>query len=64
MIETIYGIDKWDDIRREWRPYRVVEGDLEDAAEVLNTLEGFFPGFEFKIAQYEVQEITHVMEIE
>lgn len=56
----IYGVEKWDDQRKEWLPQRFDCGDLEEVGEVINLLEEALPDREFRPAQYIVEEFQYI----
>ena len=55
-MEYIYGVERWDTIRKEWRPQRFDCQDLEEVGEVIDLLNQAMPNAEFRPAQYTVKE--------
>jgi len=53
---TIFGVEKWDDELREWRPQRFDCKDLQEVGEVIDLLNEAMPDREFRPAQYNVEE--------
>ncbi len=56
----IYGIERWDNTRREWMPQRFGHEDLNEMAEALRLLEEALPDTEFRLAQYTVEEFQYI----
>lgn len=56
----IYGVEKWDDRRKEWIPQRFDCQDLEEVGEVISILEEALPNREFRPAQYTVEEFQYI----
>lgn len=52
----IYGVEKWDEQRKEWVPQRFDCKDLEEVGEVIDLLDAAMPYREFRPAQYTVEE--------
>lgn len=64
MKNIIYGIEWWDDDRKEWRPHRFGGEDLYEMAEALRLIEDAIPWKEFRLAQYTVTEFQHIKSFE
>ena len=56
----IYGIERWDDQRKEWIPQRFNCKDLEEVGEVIDLLDAAMPYREFRPAQYTVEEFQYI----
>ena len=56
----IYGIEKWDNRRKEWMPQRFDCQDLEEVGEVIDILNEALPNREFRPAQYTVEEYHYI----
>lgn len=55
-MEYVYGVERWDESLREWRPQRFDCRDLEEVGEVIDLLNQAMPNAEFRPAQYTVKE--------
>lgn len=55
-MEYVYGVERWDESFREWRPQRFDCRDLEEVGEVIDLLNQAMPNAEFRPAQYTVKE--------
>ena len=62
MKNYIYGVEKWDEQRKEWIPQRFDCKDLQEVGEVINLLDEAMPYREFRPAQYTVEEYHHIVE--
>ena len=60
----IYGVEKWDDRRKEWIPQRFDCHNLEEVGEVIDILEEALPNREFRPAQYTVEEYHYIKNFE
>ena len=56
----IYGVERWDDQRKEWIPQRFDCKDLEEVGEVIDLLDSAMPYREFRPAQYTVEEFQYI----
>lgn len=55
-MEYIYGVERWDTVRQEWRPQRFDCQDLEEVGKAIDLLNQAMPNAEFRPAQYTVKE--------
>lgn len=55
-MEYVYGVERWDESLREWRPQRFDCRDLEEVGDVIDLLNQAMPNAEFRPAQYTVRE--------
>jgi hypothetical protein len=62
MVNSIYGIERWDVNKREWIPQRFGGEDLNEMAEALRLLEDILPDTELRLAQYTVSEYKEIHE--
>lgn len=60
MSNIIYGVEKWDDTVKDWRPQRFGCQDLEEVGEVIDLLNQAMPDREFRPAQYTVKEFQYI----
>lgn len=56
----IFGVEKWDDELREWKPQRFDCKDLQEVGEVIDLLNEAMPDREFRPAQYNVEEFQYI----
>ena len=56
----IYGVERWDDQRKEWIPQWFDCKDLEEVGEVIDLLDAAMPYREFRPAQYTVEEFQYI----
>lgn len=60
MNNIVYGVEKWDDARKEWVPHRFDCKDLAEVGEVIDLLEQVMPDREFRPVQYTVKEFQYI----
>ena len=56
----VYGVEKWDEQRKEWIPQRFDCKDLQEVGEVIDLLDVAMPYREFRPAQYTVEEFQYI----
>ena len=59
-MEYTYGVERWDESLREWRPQRFDCRDLKEVGEVIDLLNQAMPNAEFRPAQYTVKEFQMI----